>query len=142
MKIKLIITSFLLASSFAAFAIGPEYEKGKGLTHAVSCTPPTLRAPNAEGVQLPLTNDELDYGTVYLYEGGDLFTQGTLLDTQQTNIFCNWDLPVDNYPSGQMHLFATVTDTEARTSEVSIQGAPFYSFVILMPPNAPIMTTQ
>lgn len=138
---KLLLMLGLLAGSFAASAAGPEYEKGKGLTHAVSCTPPTTRAPNADGVQVPLTNDELANATVYLYQGGDLFTLGTLLDTQTTNIFCNWDLPVDNYPSGQMHVFATVTDTDGRTSEVSPEGGPFMSFVILMPPGAPTMIT-
>lgn len=143
MNIKLIIIGAILAiSASVANAEGPEYEKGKGLTHAVSCIPPTTRAANAEGIEVPLTNDELAYGTVYLYKSGGLFNSETLLDTKQTNIFCNWDLPVDNYPSGQMHLFATVTDNDNRTSEVSINGAPFFSFVILMPPNAPIMVTQ
>lgn len=136
----------LIALAFAStqvLALGPEYNKGEGLVHSTACTPPTTRAENAEGIKIPITQAELDYATVYLYQGGNIFTKGTLLtDPVKTNIFCNWDINIDDYPSGQKFVFATVTDLQGRTSEVSLQGGPFSSVLPLMPPDAPIMITQ
>jgi hypothetical protein len=143
MKIKLIILTGLITISTSVMAIGPEYNKGEGLQHHTSCIPPTTRAENAEGVQIPITQAELDKGTVYLYQGGNIFTAGVLIGGPvDTDIFCNHDWNIDDYQSGQKFVFATVTDTDGRTSEVSVEGGPFSSVLPLMPPNAPIMTIQ
>jgi hypothetical protein len=142
-RVVVLTTLIFLVSglvSFGVMAEGPEYEKGQGLVHNTSCTPPTTRAPNADGEQLPITEAELDHADVTLYSGGDLFTAATLVEGPvQTDIFCNHSWSVDNYPADQYYVFATITDTEGRESEISLKGGPFSSFVTVMPPAAPVM---
>lgn len=141
---KYVITGFLAALlSFAymqAKAEGPEYNKGENLTHTTTCTPPTFREVNADGVALPIAESDLSHATVSLYSGGDLFAAGTLVDgPYDTDIFCNYDWVIDNYPANQYYVFATETDTGGLTSKVSVEGGPFFSVLPIMPPAPPVM---
>ena len=136
--IAIIILIGVFALTTAVMAEGPEYIKGQGSIHNTTCTPPTSRAPNADGVQVPLDLSELDHATVSLYAGGDLFTSGTLIDGPiDTDINCTHLWIIDDYPAGQKYVFATATDTDNRTSEVSVEGGPFSSLLPLMPPAPP-----
>ena len=135
---KRLFAVLLMILPLLAVAEGPDYEKGTGVTHGTSCTPPTHRAANVEGVAVPLTNEELDFASVSLYTGGDLFNAGTLVaGPVKTDIFCANNWRIDAYPTGQYYVFATITDTGGRTSEISVEGGPFSSSLPLMAPGAP-----
>lgn len=136
----LAVMTFALAFPIFAFAAGPSYDKGKGLSHTTSCSPPLFREVNAEGVALPITEAELSNATVTLYSGGDLFTSGTPVDgPYDTDIFCGYDWFIDSYPANQYYVFATITDNGGLTSKISVEGGPFFSVLPLMPPAPPAM---
>ena len=129
MKIKLAIA--LLVLSTPALAIGPVLEKVPGATKTVSCDPPTSRAPNSEGVQVPLTIDELDYSTVIVTN-----EDTTITTTANADVFCGRVLKLDEMAVGQYKIVATETDKDGRTSALS---DPYYFLLIptVQPPNAP-----
>lgn len=136
--IRLLVAAAIILGVGSAFAVGPDYEKGNGLSHTTSCTPPLTRAPNAEGVQVPITEAELDHADVSLYFGGDLFTAGTLVSGPiQTDIRCGHSWAIDTLQTGQHYVFATITDTDGRESEISLEGGPFSLSLPIMPPSAP-----
>lgn len=130
----------LLSIAMAVHAEGPAYEKGSNLLHSTTCTPPTSREPDAEGTVVPILPSELVGTTLSLYKGGGLFTTGTLIESGvAADIYCTHNWQIDDYASGQYYVFATITDTENRTSRLSVSGGPFSSFVVLMPPSPPVI---
>ncbi len=136
--ITLLLALFVTMLMSSVRAEVPVYVKGQGEVHNTSCTPPTHRAVNADGVQVEITEAELANGTLYLYRGGDIFTTGILVVGDiVTDIRCNHAWQIDALPADEYYVFATVTDTDGRTSEVSLEGGPFSSLLPLMPPAAP-----
>jgi hypothetical protein len=131
MKIKLIIATILFAASTTAMAVGPVLEQIPGSTKTISCDPPTTRAPNSEGVQVPITIEELDFSTITVIN-----EDTTIAETATADVFCGRVLKLDEMSPGQYKIVATVTDTDNRESALS---DPYYFLLIptVQPPNAP-----
>ena len=143
--IYLVLGFMLSFAAFMAFAEGDEYMLGTGATHLVECDPPTTRE-EVDGVQAPIEIADLDFNTLTLHS--ETFN-GPVLFTIQTDIYCGGavgvGISVDDFPAGQYHIRATVTDKGLDeqgplTSRLSDTASPFLSKAPNMKPTAPIIT--
>ena len=128
---KKLTFAMLMALSTTAFAVGDVYEKGTTTPKTLTCTPPTTRAANEAGEELPIT------GTITSVITTKNVTTG-ITETSNADANCTTVYDIDSLSVGQYEVTAqAVEDNIFERASISSETLYFLVQPQTMPPNAP-----
>jgi hypothetical protein len=129
----------LIALAFAStqvMAVGDVYEQGVSTPKTLNCTPPTTRAVNADGVEVPLDPANPDDNITTIVTTKNVTTNIT--EVVNADAECTRVYDFDAMSTGQYEVNVEAVD-ESIFQRTSVASETLYFLVQpqTMPPNAP-----